>query len=100
MNDNIKEVVIVSAVRTPIGAYKGSLKNIRPDQLGSIVIKGVLNKSNFSKEEIDEVILGQVLTAGNGQNPARQASIKAGIPFSKPAHLINQVCGAGLRAVI
>ena len=100
MNDNIKEVVIVSAVRTPIGAYKGSLKNIRPDQLGSIVIKGVLNKSNFSKEEIDEVILGQVLTAGNGQNPARQASIKAGIPVSKPAHLINQVCGSGLRAVI
>ena len=100
MNDNIKEVVIVSAVRTPIGAYKGSLKNIRPDQLGSIVIKGVLNKSNFSKEEIDEVILGQVLTAGNGQNPARQASIKAGIPVSKPAHLINQVCGSGLRAII
>ena len=100
MNDNIKEVVIVSAVRTPIGAYKGSLKNIRPDQLGSIVIKGVLNKSNFSKEEIDEIIMGQVLTAGNGQNPARQASIKAGIPFSKPAHLINQVCGSGLRAVI
>ena len=100
MNDNIKEVVIVSAVRTPIGAYKGSLKNIRPDQLGSIVIKGVLNKSNFSKEEIDEVILGQVLTAGNGQNPARQASINAGIPISKPAHLINQVCGSGLRAII
>jgi len=100
MNDDIKEVVIISAVRTPIGTYKGSLKNIRPDQLGSIVIKGVLNKSNFSKEEIDEVILGQVLTAGNGQNPARQASIKAGIPVSKPAHLINQVCGSGLRAVI
>ena len=100
MNDNIKEVVIVSAVRTPIGAYKGSLKNIRPDQLGSIVIKGVLNKSNFSKEESDEIIMGQVLTAGNGQNPARQASIKAGIPVSKPAHLINQVCGSGLRAVI
>ncbi len=100
MNDNIKEVVIVSAVRTPIGTYKGSLKNIKSDQLGSIVIKGVLNKSNFSKEEIDEVILGQVLTAGSGQNPARQASIKAGIPISKPAHLINQVCGSGLRAII
>ncbi len=100
MNDNIKEVVIVGAVRTPIGTYKGSLKNIRSDQLGSIVIKGVLNKSNFSNEEIDEVILGQVLTAGNGQNPARQASIRAGIPVSKPAHIINQVCGSGLRAVI
>ena len=100
MNDHIKEVVIVGAVRTPIGAFKGSLKNIRSDKLGSLVIKGVLNKSNFSKEEIDEVILGQVLTAGNGQNPARQASIKAGIPVSKPAYLINQVCGSGLRAVI
>ena len=100
MNDYIKEVVIVGAVRTPIGAFKGSLKNIRSDKLGSLVIKGVLNKSNFSKEEIDEVILGQVLTAGNGQNPARQASIKAGIPVSKPAYLINQVCGSGLRAVI
>ena len=100
MNDYIKEVVIVGAVRTPIGAFKGSLKNIRSDKLGSLVIKGVLNKSNFSKDEIDEVILGQVLTAGNGQNPARQASIKAGIPVSKPAYLINQVCGSGLRAVI
>ena len=100
MNNNTKEVVIVSAVRTPIGDYKGSLKNFRSDQLGSIVIKGILNKSNFSKEEIDEVILGQVLTAGSGQNPARQASVKAGIPVSKPAHIVNQVCGSGLRAVI
>ena len=100
MNNKLNEVVIVSAIRTPIGAYKGSLKNIRSDQLGSIVIKEVLKQSKFSNDEIDDVIMGQVLTAGAGQNPARQAAINAGIPISKPAHLINQVCGSGLRAVI
>ena len=100
MSNKSKEVVIVSAFRTPIGAYKGSLKNIRSDQLGSLVIKEVLKQSKFNEDEIDEVIMGQVLTAGAGQNPARQAAINAGIPISKPAHLINQVCGSGLRAVI
>ena len=100
MSNKSKEVVIVSAIRTPIGKYKGSLKNIRSDQLGSIAIKEVLKKSKFFNEEIDEVIMGQVLTAGTGQNPARQAAINAGIPISKPAHIINQVCGSGLRAVI
>ncbi len=94
------EVVIVNAFRTPIGAYKGALKDIRSDQLGSMVIKEVLKKSKFIGDDIDEVIMGQVLTAGAGQNPARQAAINAGIPISKPAHLINQVCGSGLRAVI
>ena len=100
MGNKSKEVVIVSAIRTPIGTYRGSLKNMRSDQLGSIVIKEVLEKSRFSKDEIDEVIMGQVLTAGAGQNPARQAAINAGIPISKPAHIVNQVCGSGLRAVI
>ena len=100
MSNKSKEVVIVSAIRTPIGTYKGSLKNMRSDQLGSIVIKEVLKKSKFKEDEIDEVIMGQVLTAGAGQNPARQAAINAGIPNSKPAHIINQVCGSGLRAVI
>ena len=100
MIDKSKEVVIVAGVRTPIGTYKGSLKNIRSDQLGSIVIKEILKKTKFNKEEIDEVIMGQVLTAGGGQNPARQAAINAGIPISKPAHIVNQVCGSGLRAVI
>ena len=95
-----KEVVIVSASRTPIGAYRGSLKKMRSDQLGSIVIKEVLKKSDFNKDEIDEIIMGQVLTAGGGQNPARQAAVNAGIPISKPAHMVNQVCGSGLRAVI
>ncbi len=100
MSNNSKEVVIIGAIRTPIGTYKGSLKNIRSDQLGSIVIKEVLKLSKFNKEEIDEVIMGQVLTAGAGQNPARQAAINAGIPISTPAHVINQVCGSGLRSVI
>ena len=100
MIDKSKEVVIVAAVRTPIGSYKGFLKNMRADQLGSIAINEVLKKSKFNKEEIDEVIMGQVLTAGGGQNPARQAAINAGLPVSKPAHTVNQVCGSGLRAVI
>ncbi len=100
MSNKFIEVVIVGAVRTPIGAYKGSLKKLRSHQLGSIVIKEVLKKSNFCEDEVDEVIMGQVLTAGEGQNPARQAAINAGIPISKPAHIVNQVCGSGLRAVI
>ena len=94
------EVVIVSAIRTPIGRYKGSLKEMKSDELGALVIDQVLKKSKFFKDEIDEVIMGQVLTAGCGQNPARQAAINAGIPISKPSYIVNQVCGSGLRAVI
>ena len=100
MNTKLNEVVIVAAARTPIGSYKGSLKNIKADQLGSIVIKEVINRAKIKSEDIDEVILGQVLTAATGQNPARQASINANIPISKPAYIVNQVCGSGLRAVI
>tara|TARA_B100001057_G_scaffold170107_1_gene170867 strand:- start:2202 stop:3377 length:1176 start_codon:yes stop_codon:yes gene_type:complete len=100
MNYSTKDVVIVEAIRTPIGSYKGALKDLRADKLGSIVISEILRKTKFDKNEIDEVIMGQVLTAGGGQNPARQAAINAGIEISKPAHIINQVCGSGLRAVI
>ena len=100
MNNSMNEVVIVEAIRTPIGAYKGSLKELSADKLGSIVIKEILRKSKLGKNDIDEVIMGQVLTAGGGQNPARQAAINAGINISKPAHIVNQVCGSGLRAVI
>ena len=100
MADKLKEVVIIDAVRTPIGTYNGSLKEIKAHQLGSVVIKEVLKRSKIEREEVDEVIMGQVLTAGTGQNPARQAAINAGIPISKPAYIINQVCGSGLRAVI
>ncbi len=95
-----KDVVITSALRTPIGKYKGSLKNISADKLGALVIKEVIFKSNLKVEDIDEVIMGHVLTAGLGQNPARQASIHAGVPVSKPAHIVNQVCGSGLRSVV
>tara|TARA_B100001121_G_scaffold296649_1_gene302238 strand:- start:57 stop:1232 length:1176 start_codon:yes stop_codon:yes gene_type:complete len=100
MTNKSKEVVIVNAIRTPIGTYKGSLKNMKSHELGSIVIREVLKRSKFDKSEIDEVIMGQVLTAGAGQNPARQAAVNAGIPVSKPAYIVNQVCGSGLRAVI
>ena len=100
MGNKFKEIVIISAVRTPIGSYRGSLKDIKAHQLGSIVIDEVLKKSKINHDEIDEVIMGQVLTAGSGQNPARQAAINAGIPISKPAYIINQVCGSGLRSVI
>jgi acetyl-CoA C-acetyltransferase len=100
MINKLNEVVIIGAVRTPLGSFKGSLRNIKADQLGSIVIKEVLKRCKFDYNKIDEVIMGQVLTAGSGQNPARQAAINAGIPISKPAHVINQVCGSGLRAVI
>ncbi len=100
MNNSMNEVVIVEAIRTPIGAYKGSLKELSADKLGSIVIREILRKNKLGKNDIDEVIMGQVLTAGGGQNPARQAAINAGINISKPAHIVNQVCGSGLRAVI
>ena len=100
MSDNSKDVVIVEAVRTPIGTYNGSLKDIRAHHLGSIVINEVFKRSNVNPDEVDEIIMGQVLTAGMGQNPARQAAINAGIPVSKPAYIVNQVCGSGLRAII
>ena len=94
------DVVITAALRTPIGTYKGSLKDISADKLGALVIKEVVHDTKLKPEDIDEVIMGHVLTSGLGQNPARQASIHAGIPVSKPAHIINQVCGSGLRSVI
>ena len=100
MSNKPNDVVITSALRTPIGRYKGSLKNLSASKLGSIVIKEVIYKSKLDVEEIDEVIMGHVLTSGLGQNPARQASIGAGIPVSKPAHIVNQVCGSGLRSVV
>ena len=96
---NNKNVVIISAVRTAIGAFDASLKHIQSHDLGSIVIKEVLKKSKLKSKDVDEVIMGQVLTAAVGQNPARQAAIKAGIPINKTAYVVNQVCGSGLRSV-
>ncbi len=95
----VKEVVIVSAVRTAIGKFGGTLKNVPAVDLGALVIKEALNRANLKPELIDEVIMGNVLQSGLGQNPARQASIKAGIPNEIPAFTINKVCGSGLRAV-
>ncbi|CAL7936760.1 unnamed protein product [Xylocopa violacea] len=94
------DVVIVSAVRTPIGSFCGSLSSMKASDLGSIVIKESLARARIEPVDVSEVILGQVLTAGQGQNPARQAAIKAGIPTSVPAHLVNMLCGSGLKAVM
>ena len=100
MSLNKKSIVITSAVRTAVGTFNGALKNMKANQLGSVVIKEAIKKSKLETNEIDELIMGQVLTAGSGQNPARQAAIQAGLPIEKTAHLINQVCGSGLRAVV
>ena len=94
------EVVIVSASRTAVASLGKSLKNIAADTLGAKVISDQVIKSKLKKDNIDEVILGQVLTGGCGQNPARQASIKAGLPKEIPAYIVNQVCGSGLRSII
>jgi acetyl-CoA C-acetyltransferase len=93
------EAVIVSAVRTAIGSFNGSLKDVSAPDLGAIAIKGALEKAGVKPEQIDEVILGNVLQAGLGQNPARQAALKAGLPESVSAMTINKVCGSGLKAV-
>ena len=100
MNSNNKNIVITSAVRTAVGTFKGSLKNLQGHDLGSVVIKDAMEKSKLKMDEVDELIMGQVLTASAGQNPARQAAIQAGLPIEKPAHIVNQVCGSGLRAIV
>jgi acetyl-CoA C-acetyltransferase len=97
-SDN-KDIVITSAIRTPIGTFRGSLKEMQASDLGTLVTKSVIEKSNLKPNEVDELILGQVLTAAAGQNPARQTAIQADLPFEKTAYIINQVCGSGLRSV-
>ena len=99
MTKELSDVVITSALRTPIGTYRGSLKELNADKLGSICIKEVIKNSKLKADDIEQVVMGQVLTSATGQNPARQASVNAGIPVSKPAHIVNQLCGSGLRAV-
>ena len=95
-----KNIVITSASRNAIGTFRGSLKNMQAHELGSFVAKDVLKKSNLQSDDIDELIMGQVLTGGAGQNPSRQASINIGLPVEKTAYVINQVCGSGLRSGI
>jgi acetyl-CoA C-acetyltransferase len=99
MTKELDDIVITSALRTPIGTYRGSLKNLSADKLGSICIKEVIKNSKLKADDIEQVVMGQVLTSATGQNPARQASVNAGMPVSKPAHIVNQLCGSGLRAV-
>ena len=94
-----ESIVITSATRTAVGSLGQSLKNIPGDELGSIVISEAINKSKLKKDDIDEVIMGQVLTGGTGQNPARQAAMRCGIAKEKPAYVVNQVCGSGIRSV-
>jgi acetyl-CoA C-acetyltransferase len=91
--------VIVAAARTPVGSFNGSLATLPATALGTAVVKALLERTGLKPEQVDEVILGQVLTAGVGQNPARQTTINAGLPHEVPAMTINQVCGSGLRAV-
>jgi acetyl-CoA C-acetyltransferase len=93
------DIVIVAAARTAVGNFGGALSGLAASQLGAKVIAGLLERTSLAPEKIEEVIIGQVLTAGTGQNPARQAAVEAGIPFSVPAMTINKVCGSGLKAV-
>ena len=95
----MNDVIITSAKRTAVGSIGKSLKNVSADDLGSSVISNVLKKSKVTSNDVDEIIMGQVLTGGTGQNPARQASMKSGIPKEKPAYIVNQVCGSGIRSV-
>ena len=94
------EVYITSALRTAVGSLGKSLKNVRADDLGSKVISSVVRDSKLNNNDIDEIIMGQVLTGGSGQNPARQAAVKSGIPKEKPAYTVNQVCGSGIRSIV
>lgn len=96
----MKEVVIVSAVRTPIGGFLGSLSSLSATQLGSIVIKGALDKINLDPNEVQEVLMGNVLQAGVGQAPARQAAMGAGLPNTVPCTTVNKVCSSGMKAIM
>jgi acetyl-CoA C-acetyltransferase len=96
----INSIVITSATRTAVGSLGKSLKNIPANELGSSVIVESIKRSNLKPDDVDEVIMGQVLTGGTGQNPARQAAVNAGIPKEKPAYIVNQVCGSGIRSIV
>ncbi|MBL8882464.1 MAG: acetyl-CoA C-acetyltransferase [Hyphomicrobium sp.] len=99
MSQDSNTVVIASAARTPVGSFNGSLASLPAHKLGEVAIRAALERAGVAPGDVSEVILGQVLTAGQGQGPARQASISAGIPVDAPAWSINQICGSGLRAV-
>src|SRR5256885_11107166 len=93
------EIVIAGAARTPIGSFNGALSSLPAHSLGQVAIAEAMKRARVAPGEVSEVIMGQILTAGEGQNPARQAAVAAGIPYEKTAYQINQLCGSGLRAV-
>ena len=95
----MSDIVIVSAARTPVGAFNGALAALPAHELGKVAIQAAVERAGISAGEVDEVILGQVLQAGAGQGPARQAAVAAGVPLESPAWSLNQLCGSGLRAV-
>ena len=99
MTKDASSIVIAGAARTPVGAFNGALASMPAHDLGKVAIKAALERARVEPGEVSEVIMGQILTAGAGQNPARQASIAAGIPVDAPAWAMNQLCGSGLRAV-
>ena len=94
-----EDVVIAAGARTPVGSFNGALASVSAHELGRIVLKEAMSRGGVQPSEVSEVIFGQILTAGQGQNPARQASIAAGLPIETPAWLVNMVCGSGLRSV-
>jgi len=96
----MKNIIITSCSRTAVGSLGKTLKNVKSEDLGAAVISNEIKNSKLSSNDIDEVIMGQVLTGGTGQNPARQAAIKSGIPKEKPAYIVNQVCGSGIRSIV
>lgn len=95
-----EDVYILSAVRTPTGSFNGSLSSLTAQELGGLVVKEALRRAGAAAESVSEVFMGQVLTAGGGQNPARQAAMKAGVPKEVPSTSLNMLCGSGLRAVV
>jgi acetyl-CoA C-acetyltransferase len=99
MSDSAQDIVIVSAARTPVGSFNGALSSLPAHELGKVAISAALQRAGVDAKDVDEVILGQVLQAGEGQGPARQASVAAGVPVESPAWSLNQLCGSGLRAV-
>ena len=99
MSQDNETIVIASAARTPVGSFNGALSSLPAHELGKIAVEAAMERAGVAPADVSEVILGQVLSAGAGQNPARQAAVNAGIPFESPAWGMNQLCGSGLRAV-
>src|SRR5258707_15401247 len=97
---SIKQAVIISAVRTPVGKFLGALKSFKATDLGAIVVREAVKRAGCKPEDVDEVVMGCVIQAGLGQNPARQAALRGGLPNTVSAVTVNKVCGSGLKAVM